>query len=77
MWVRSHPRATAVVTIACATALAALGYTLSPLLLAPAMIALFFVALRTSQKTAYACTVAAIAILVCTALIASLTGIWP
>ena len=74
MWARSHPRATAVVTIACATALAALGYTLSPLLLAPTMIALFFVALRASQKTAYAYTVAAIAILVCTALIASPHG---
>ncbi len=70
-WARSHPRSTAVVTIACATALAALGYTLSPLLLAPAMLALFFLALRTGQKTAYAYTVAAIAILVCTALIAS------
>ena len=54
VWARSRPRATAVVTVACATALAALGYTLSPLLLAPAMVALFFVALRTSQKTAYA-----------------------
>jgi signal transduction histidine kinase len=73
-WARSRPRATAVVTVACATALAALGYTLSPLLLASAMVALFFVALRTSQKTAYAHTVAAIAILVCTALIASPTG---
>jgi len=73
-WARSHPRSTAVVTIACATALAALGYTLSPLLLAPAMLALFFLALRTGQKTAYAYTVAAIAILVCTALIASPHG---
>ena len=74
VWARSRPRATAVVTIACATALAALGYTLSPLLLAPAMVALFFVALRASQKTAYTYTTAAIAILVCTALIASPPG---
>ncbi len=74
MGVRSHPRATAVITIACAIILAALGYTLSPLLLAPTMIALFFVALRAIQKTAYAYTVAAIAILVCTTLIASPHG---
>ena len=74
VWARSRPRATAVVTVACAAALAALGYTLSPLLLAPAMVALFFVALRTSQKTAYAIAAAAIAVLVCTALIASPTG---
>jgi signal transduction histidine kinase len=73
-WARSHPRLTAVVTIACATALAALAYTLSPLLLAPAMVALFFLALRTGQKTAYAYTAAAIAILVCTAVIASPNG---
>jgi signal transduction histidine kinase len=71
MWVRRSPRVTAVVTVACATVLAALGYTPSPLLLAPAMVALFFVALRTSQKTAYAYTAAAIAVLLCTALIAS------
>ena len=71
---RRRPRVTAAVTIACATAVAALGYTLSPLLLAPAMVALFFVALRTSQKTAYTYTAAAIAVLLCTALIARPAG---
>jgi signal transduction histidine kinase len=69
--VRSRPRTIAVMTVACATAMAALHFTLSPLLLAPAMVALFFVANRASQKTAYAYAVAAIAILVCTAVIAS------
>jgi signal transduction histidine kinase len=73
-WLRSYPRAIAVVAIACATALAALGYTLSPLLLAPTMVALFFVALRASQKTAFLFTVAAIAILVGTALITGPAG---
>jgi hypothetical protein len=52
-WARSRPRGTAAVTIACAIALAGLGYTLSPLLLSSAMVALFFMALRTSPKTAY------------------------
>jgi signal transduction histidine kinase len=68
---RSRPRGTAAVTIACAIALAGLGYTLSPLLLAPVMAALFFTALRTSPKTAYAYAVTAITILVCTAVIAT------
>ena len=70
-WARSRPCGTAAVTIACAIALAGLGYTLSPLLLAPVMVALFFTALRTSPKTAYTYTVTAITILVCTAVIAS------
>jgi len=70
LWVRGHPRAAAVVVLACATALAALGYTLSPLLLAPAMVALFFIALRTSLRTACVFTVTAIAVLLGTALIA-------
>jgi signal transduction histidine kinase len=70
MWVRRRPRVTAAVTIACATTLAALHYTLSPLLLAPTMVALAFVALRTSQRTAYAWTAAGIAVLLCTALTA-------
>jgi signal transduction histidine kinase len=69
MWVRRRPRVTAVVTIACAISLAALHYTLSPLLLAPAMVALAFVALHTSQRTAYAWTATGIAVLLCTALI--------
>lgn len=71
---RSRPRVTSATTVACAAALAALGYTLSPLLLSPAMAALFFVALRTSQRTAYIWTVTASAVLVCTVLIASPAG---
>jgi signal transduction histidine kinase len=74
IWVRHRPVPVTAVTVACATILAALGYTLSPLLLAPAMIALVFVALRTSPKTAYAATTAAIAAPLCAALIASPAG---
>jgi signal transduction histidine kinase len=73
-WVRRHPRTTAVLTITCAIALAAHGYTLSPLLLSPAMVALAFVALRTAQKTAYTYTAAAIVVLLATALGASGPG---
>jgi signal transduction histidine kinase len=71
---RSRPAAIAAVTVACATALAALGFTLTPLLLTPVMVALFFLALRTSPKTACLVAVAAIAVLVCTALIAAPAG---
>jgi signal transduction histidine kinase len=69
--VRRRPLASAAVTVGCATVLAVRGYTLSPLLLAPVMVALAFVALRVNQKTLYACTAAAIALLMGTALIAS------
>lgn len=48
---RSHPKATAAVTVACTIALASLGYLLTPLLLAPAMTALFSLAMRSSYKT--------------------------
>jgi signal transduction histidine kinase len=70
-WVRRFPRTTAVLTITCAIALAAHGYTLSPLLLTPAMVALAFVALRSAQKVAYAYTAAAIVVLLATTLSAS------
>ena len=58
---RRFPRVTAAVTVACATVLAADGYTLSPLLLAPVMVALAFVALRASPKTVAAYAAVAIA----------------
>ena len=67
---RSRPRLAALAAIACTVAITALGYVLTPLLLAPAMAALFFLALRTSQRTAYAFTAAAIIIVVCTSVIA-------
>jgi signal transduction histidine kinase len=72
--VRRRPVVIAAVTVGCATALAALGYTLSPLLLAPAMVALAFVAMRATQKTVYAATVTAIAVPLGAALIAHPTG---
>jgi signal transduction histidine kinase len=73
-WVRRRPRTTALLTVTCALALAAHGYTLSPLLLAPAMVALGFLVLRTDQKTAYASTAAAIAVLLATTLSTSRPG---
>jgi len=67
---RRYPRITAGVTIACALALAALGYVLTPLLLAPAMVALFSLAFRAGPRTAWALTVTAVAGVACTAQLA-------
>lgn len=72
--VRRHPHVIRAATVACAAALAGLGYTLSPLLLAPTMIALAFVALRAGQKHALAWVSSAIAILLTTMLIARRPG---
>ena len=67
---RRYPRMTAGVTIACVLALAALGYVLTPLLLAPAMLALFSLAFRAGARTAWALTVTAVAGVACTAQLA-------
>ena len=70
LWRRRYPRMTAVVTIACALAQAALGYVLTPLLLAPAMAALFSLALRAGRRSSWVLTVIAIAGVTCTAVLA-------
>jgi signal transduction histidine kinase len=70
MLARTRPRIAVVVTLACATALAGLGHTLSPLLLEPVMVCLFFIALRAKPKTAYAYSAIAIVILISTAVLA-------
>src|SRR5258708_6062575 len=74
MWRRGPPRLTALVSVGCTVALTALGYVLTPLLLAPAMAALFALAVRASPRTAYTFTVAAIVIVAATALIAGPAG---
>ncbi|MEU6372619.1 sensor histidine kinase [Streptomyces sp. NPDC046909] len=49
---RAHPRASLVVVTGCTVTTVALGYLLTPLLLAPLMIALFRVAASTDARTA-------------------------
>ncbi|MFD3581020.1 sensor histidine kinase [Streptomyces sp. NPDC058683] len=49
---RGHPRLTAGLTTACALVLALSGIQLNPLLQAPCLVALFFLALRTDRRTA-------------------------
>jgi signal transduction histidine kinase len=52
LWRRCRPRTTTAVTIVCATAVSALGYILTVLLLGPLMVALHTLAVRTDRRTA-------------------------
>jgi len=72
---RRHPRAAAVVTAACTVVLVALGYLLSPLLLAPTIAALFLLAVHESQRTAYAFAAATIAAVAAAGLLLSPPGV--
>jgi signal transduction histidine kinase len=67
---RRFPRSAAVVVIACTIALTVQGYVLTPLLLAPAIAVLFLLPVRVGRRTAYLLTLAAIAGVSCTALVA-------
>jgi signal transduction histidine kinase len=50
---REHPRVTVAVTTICAVATGGLGYLLTPLLLAPVMVALYWLAASTVARTAW------------------------
>jgi signal transduction histidine kinase len=67
---RRFPRTATVVVIVCTVTLAAQGYVLTPLLIAPAMAALFLLPVRAGRRSAYLLTVAAIAGVTCTAIVA-------
>ncbi|MEU5027743.1 sensor histidine kinase [Streptomyces milbemycinicus] len=67
---RSHPRTAVAVTAVCAAAASAVGYLLTPLLLAPALTALYWLATLTERKISYAYCLATITVLVTTAMIA-------
>jgi signal transduction histidine kinase len=51
---RQHPRITVVVTTACAVVTGSLGYLLTPLLLAPVMVALYWLAVTNASRIAWA-----------------------
>ncbi|MER5750232.1 sensor histidine kinase [Streptomyces sp. NPDC002088] len=63
-WHRSNPQAVVVVTGICATAASAYGYLTTPLLFAPVMVALYWLALEGDRKSAslYALAVAVLLI---------------
>lgn len=71
---RSHPRATLAVTAAAAAVLIALGYLPSPLLLAPVMTALYWLAALTDSRTTSPYSSATVAVLVGTSLAAAPLG---
>src|SRR5512142_2334762 len=51
LWRRSHPRTVVVLATGCASAAAGLGYLITPVLVAPVMIALYELAVRAPGKT--------------------------
>ncbi|MFI0448192.1 sensor histidine kinase [Actinomadura sp. 6N118] len=61
---RSHPRAAVATTAICTAAMSVLGYLLTPLLLAPVMAALYWLAALTDQKTTRVYGLTTIAVLV-------------
>ncbi|GAB2572968.1 histidine kinase [Streptomyces capparidis] len=67
---RTHPRAAVAVAALCTSAVCALGYLLTPLLLAPVMAALYWLAALTERGTTRVHAVAATALLVTTAVVA-------
>ncbi|WEV25403.1 sensor histidine kinase [Streptomyces sp. 71268] len=71
---RSHPRATLAVTATAAAVLTALGYLPSPLLLAPVMTALYWLAALTDSRTTALYGSATMAVLVATSLAAAPLG---
>jgi len=68
-WRQTHPRTVVAVTSVAANTAGALGYLLTPLLLAPIMSALYWLAMRTSRRTARIALVGVVSLLVTTALV--------
>lgn len=71
---RTRPRTTVVVTLMCSVAACAIGYLPTVLLLAPSVVALYSLAVRTSRRTANSFTLAGVAALVLTGLVAGPDG---
>ncbi|WP_405865789.1 sensor histidine kinase [Streptomyces sp. NBC_01515] len=69
LWRRTLPRTTVVVTLCCATAVAALGYILTVLVIGPLMVALYTLARGFDRTTANLFTVSGIALLLGTTLV--------
>ncbi|MCO6008026.1 sensor histidine kinase [Actinoallomurus purpureus] len=74
LWHHSRPRTTVTLTAAGVVAMAALGYLLTPLLMAPVMAALYSLAIRTDRSTTRAYAIATATLLVGTSLIADPTS---
>ncbi|MEW1718289.1 sensor histidine kinase [Streptomyces sp. NPDC093109] len=68
-WHRRLPRTVVATTVVCANTAGAVGYLLTPLLLAPVMAALYWLAVSTDRRTARVSLVVVVALLVPTALV--------
>ncbi|MPY41440.1 sensor histidine kinase, partial [Streptomyces phyllanthi] len=66
---RRHPRTAVAVTAVCTVAMSALGYLLTPLLLAPVMAALYWLATLTDRRTARLFGITTIAVVVLTSVL--------
>jgi signal transduction histidine kinase len=71
---REHPRSTVMVTTVCAVATGSLGFLLTPLLLAPVMVALYWLAAITTSRTTWAYGVIATVLIVGTAVGVNIDG---
>jgi len=78
LWRRGHPRLVVVVTTACVSAAAGLGYLVTPVLLAPLMVALFELAMVAPARTTHCYYGAAAGVIILTALLGDRYGNpWP
>jgi signal transduction histidine kinase len=71
---REHPRVAVMVTTACAVATGSLGFLLTPLLLAPMMVALYWLAASRSSRTTWAYGGIAVVLVVSTAVGVNIDG---
>jgi signal transduction histidine kinase len=78
LWRRSHPRTVVVFTALCVTIAGAMGYLITPVNLAPAMVALYELAVRFPGKTTHRFGLAVTALIVLSALLGTRDGNpWP
>ncbi|MEV5846965.1 sensor histidine kinase [Streptomyces sp. NPDC051985] len=74
LWARVRPRAVAAVAMACAVATFAQGYLPTPLMLAPLMLALYWVAAGTDRRTTRVFGLASMAVVVIAAMLDNPNG---
>jgi signal transduction histidine kinase len=77
LWRRGHPRTVVIFTAMCASVAGAVGYLITPVLLAPVMVALYELAVRASGKTTRLCYLAATVMIVVSALFGDRYGYPP
>jgi signal transduction histidine kinase len=78
LWRRSHPRAVVVFTAMCVSAAGGVGYLITPVLLAPVMVALYELAMRAPGRTTRLYCLAVTALIILSALLGDRYGNpWP